>query len=314
MVTSAALSNSGDQGVKMNVIKHPLGRCLGSLLLVVACNVSAQPAGVAPSPPVAVMDRAQLEKRLDSVKALLEKSSAAKQIEASGDPAALAQRAKALELWGQAKLAVDSGEFAVAQKLLVEAPKLMFAAARLAAPEQILGEKLRSDYNNRRDSVKALLQAQRRISDEKGNVSGAEDVSRNIDAMLSEADQLASAGKFEQARVTVDKAYLVAKAAVGQMRSGDTLVRSLTFANKEEEYKYELDRNDSLAMLYKVLIEQAGRSNSVVEGFVKHGLDLRNQAEKTAAQGDHAAGIKLLEESTSQLVRAIRGAGIYIPG
>lgn len=298
----------------MNVIKPPLGRCIGSLLLVLACNVSAQPASVAPSPPVAVMDRAQLEKRLDSVRALLEKSSAAKQIEASGDPAALAQRAKALELWGQAKLAVESGELAVAQKLLVEAPKLMFAAARLAAPEQILGEKLRSDYNNRRDSVKALLQAQRRISDEKGNVSGSEDVSRNIDAMLSEADQLALAGKFEQARGTVDKAYLVAKAAVGQMRSGDTLVRSLTFANKEEEYKYELDRNDSLAMLYKVLIEQAGRSNSVVDGFVKHGLDLRDRAEKAAAQGDYAAGIKLLEESTSQLVRAIRGAGIYIPG
>lgn len=298
----------------MNVIKYPVGRCLGSLLLIVAFNVSAQTAAVAPSLPIVAMDRAQLEKRLDSVKTLLEKSSAAKQIEASGDPAALAQRAKALELWNQAKSAVERGELELAQKLLVDAPKLMFAAARLAAPEQILGDKLRSDYNNRRDSVKALLQAQKRISDEKGNVAGAEDVTRNIEAILSEADQLASTGKFEQARVTVDKAYLVAKAAVGQMRSGDTLVRSLNFANKEEEYKYELDRNDSLAMLYKVLIEQAGRSNSVVEKFVKNGLDLRGQAEKKAAEGDHASGIKLLEESTSQLVRAIRGAGIYIPG
>lgn len=298
----------------MNVIKYSVGRCLGSLLFVVAFNVSAQTAAVAPSLPVVAMDRPQLEKRLDSVKTLLEKSSAAKQIEASGDPAALAQRAKALELWNQAKSAVERGELELAQKLLVDAPKLMFSAARLAAPEQILGDKLRSDYSNRRDSVKALLQAQKRISDEKGNVAGAEEVSHNIEAMLSEADQLAAAGKFEQARVTVDKAYLVAKAAVGQMRSGDTLVRSLTFANKEEEYKYELDRNDSLAMLYKVLIEQAGRSNSVVEKFVKNGLDLRGQAEKKAAEGDYASGITLLEESTSQLVRAIRGAGIYIPG
>lgn len=298
----------------MNVIKYSVGRSLGSLLFLVAFNVSAQTATVAPPLPMVVLDRPQLEKRLDSVKTLLEKSSAAKQIEASGDPSALAQRAKALELWNQAKSAVDRGELELAQKLLVEAPKLMFNAARLAAPEQILGDKLRSDYNNRRDSVKALLQAQKRISDEKGNVAGAEDVTRNIEAMLSDADKLAAAGKFEQARVAVDKAYLVAKAAVGQMRSGDTLVRSLTFANKEEEYKYELDRNDSLAMLYKVLIEDAGRSNSVVEKFVKNGLDLRGQAEKKAAAGDHDSGIKLLEESTSQLVRAIRGAGIYIPG
>jgi hypothetical protein len=281
-----------------------------SLGMLVSASVIAQ----APTPTLPPPDRVQLEKRLESVRTLLEKSSAAKQIENSNDPAAQTQKAKAMELWKQAKSALDQGDLAAAQKLLIEAPKVMFAAARLAAPEQLLGEKVKADYNNRRESVKALLTAQKRISEEKGNVSGAAQAAKDIENMLAEADQLASSGRYEQARAVVDKAYLVAKASVGSMRSGDTLVRSLNFANKEEEYKYELDRNDTHLMLIKVLVDQQGRGNSMIDNLVKKAAGIREQAEKTAAGGDHQAGIKLLEDSTADLVRAIRSAGIYIPG
>lgn len=259
-------------------------------------------------------DPVQLERRLESVKTLLEKSSASKQIEASNDKSARDERARAFSLWQQAKDAFDRKDYATAQKLLVEAPKVMFAAARLAAPEQILSEKVRNDYLNRRESVNALLSAQKRISDEKGSVAGAAEAARDIEKMLVDADKFAAGGQYEQARVLVDKAYLVAKASVGQMRSGDTLVRSLSFATKEDEYKYELDRNDSLAMLYKVLVEQKGTRNPMGEALVKKGTALRSDAERAAASGDHAAGVKLLEDSTSEYVRAIRSAGVFIPG
>jgi hypothetical protein len=269
---------------------------------------------VAPSPPAIAPDRLQLEKRLESVKTLLETSSAAKQIKASGSEASLAEHAKALEMWNQAKQAFDAGDLARTQKLLLEAPKLLFAAARHASPEQVVGEKLRSDYVSRRDSVSALLSAQKRISDEKGKVSGAAQVADSIGQLLIESDKLADGGKYKEARAVADKAYLLAKASVGEMRAGDTLVRSLNFANKEEEYKYEIDRNDSLGMLYKVLIEQKGSANQLVLDQVKKGQELRIQAEKAAAARDHAAGVKLLEESTTNLIRAIRSAGIFIPG
>jgi hypothetical protein len=94
-------------------------------------------------------------------------------------------------------------------------------------------------------------------------------------------------------------------------------VRSLNFANKEEEYNYEIDRNDTHQMLIKVLLE--GRRDmpgveSMVSGRVERARQVRTQAEQAAARGDHAAGIKLLEESTGELVKAIRSAGVYIPG
>lgn len=283
------------------------------LISLVGGNVYAQPA-VAPTVPALAPDRAQLEKRLESVRTLLETSSAAKQIKASGDSKSTAEHAKALEIWKEAKLALEAGDLAKAQKLLLEAPKLLFAAARHASPEQITGDKLRNDYINRRESVNALLNAQKRISGEKGNVSGAEQVAANVEKLLAEADKLAAAEKYHEAKIEADKAYLLAKASVGQMRSGDTLVRSLNFANKEEEYKYEHDRNDSLTMLYKVLVEQKGAVSAPVAEQFRNGLELRAQAEKAAASGDHAAGVKLLEDSTSQFIRAIRSAGVFIPG
>lgn len=297
-------------------VKHVIIVCASVTLLagpVFSAEEVVSP-GVAPPPPAVAPDRAQLERRLESVKTLLEKSSAARQIEASGDPTALAEREQAFELWRKAKAAFDGGDLAATQALLLEAPKMLFAAARHSAPEKVLAEKLRTDYENRRESVKALLTAQKRISDEKGSVSGASQTAADIEKILREADQLATAGKYEQARAVVDKAYLLAKASVGQMRSGDTLVRSLNFANKAEEFKYEFDRNDSLMMLYKVLIEQKGPVNQFVLDQVKKAADLRAQAEKSAGANDYVEGIKLMEESTSQLVRAIRSAGIFIPG
>jgi len=284
------------------------------LALLAGANAVLAQTPVAPSPPATVPDQAQLAKRLESVKTLLESSSAAKQIEASGDAAAIAERKRALEIWQQAKKAYDAGNLAETQKLLMEAPKVMFAAARHAAPEQITGDKQRADYVNRRESVSALMVAQKRISDEKGKAEGAGKAAKAVEDLLAEADKLAAAGNYKDAKAIADKAYLLAKASVGEMRSGDTLVRSLNFANKAEEYKYELDRNDSLATLYKVLVEQKGTASASAVEQVKKGAEVRVQAEKAAAAGDHESGVKLLEEATSYYIRAIRSSGIFIPG
>jgi len=48
--------------------------------------------------------------------------------------------------------------------------------------------------------------------------------------------------------------------------------------------------------------------------FVDKAAALRGQAEGQARGGDHAAGVRLLEDATRELVRAIRSGGIYIPG
>lgn len=265
------------------------------------------------------IDKEQLLFNIDSVSKLLETSSAARQIESSKVPQAVARRERAREIFRAARSAFEDGNLERANSQLTEARAEFFDAVRLAAPEEVTLKKQENDYKARLDSVKALLGAYRRVASEKGNASKtiAETVAL-IDRSVVEGQRLAQAGKFKEGRIELDRAYLVAKAGISTLRSGDTLVRSLNFANKEEEYHYEIDRNDTHQMLIKVLVGEKRASNPVldqqVQGFLDKARDLRNLAEAAAVRRDHAKAVKLLEESTVELVRAIRNAGIYIPG
>jgi hypothetical protein len=299
---------------------------LAALLCVLSQHVLAQTTDTAAKPDSAAtrlaggkIDRDQLTFNMESVGKLLESSSAARQIESSKAPEALARRDKARELYKSAKAALNAGELNKASVLLTEVRSSFFEAVRLAAPEEVTAKKLEADYRSRLDSVNALLGAYKRVSSEKGSASKTvNETVGQIEKSVAEAARLAQAGKYKEGRTELDRAYLVAKAGISSLRSGDTLVRSLNFASKEEEYHYEIDRNDTHLMLIKVLVEEKRASNAAldqqVQGFMNKARELRVAAESAAAKKDHSQAIKLLEDSTAELVRAIRNAGVYIPG
>ncbi|HEY6862310.1 MAG TPA: hypothetical protein VI319_00275, partial [Burkholderiales bacterium] len=221
-------------------------------LLALALRAGAQVG----SPSDAPVDVAALERRLHQVGVLLETSSAAKQVVASGNPQALARREEARRIWADADKAYRAGMMLQASRLLPEASVRMFEAVRMSAPEQVVAPKARSDFDARLESVRSLAAAQKRILKEKPGSPGAAEAAATVDALLAEAEREEQAGRVEPARAALDRAYLVAKAAIGSMRGGDTLVRSLTFASAEEEYRYEIDRNDTHRMLVKVVLAE----------------------------------------------------------
>ena len=261
----------------------------------------------------AAVDRARLEQRLAAVETLLEKSSAARQVETSGGASARQKREQARAIYRQARAAFEAGQYARASELLPQASVQMFEAVRLAAPEEVTAPKARNDFDARLDSVNSLHAAYQRVAAEKPGAPGVAETSRDIENLIREAQQLSGAGKLEAGRAALDRAYLLAKAAVSSLRSGDTLVRSLHFATKEEEFRYEVDRNDTHQMLIEVLLEGKARSTGQ-QTLMDKALQLRAQADAAAAGADHATAVKLLEESTRELIRAIRSAGVFIPG
>jgi hypothetical protein len=262
----------------------------------------------------AKVDKDTLGFNMESVGKLLETSSAARQIDASKVPEALDKRQKARELYKSAQSALAAGDLTKASQLLTDVRAMFFDAVHLAAPGEVTAKKLESDYKARLDSVNALLGAYKRIAKEKGtSAAGLGETVAPVEKGIAEAAKLARAGKYKEGRSELDRVYVVAKAGVSGLRSGDTLVRSLNFASKEEEYHYEIDRNDTHSMLIEMLLSEK-RADSMVRRFVAKAKELRGQAEAAANGKDYASGVKLLEESTGELVRAIRGAGIYIPG
>ncbi|OYU98032.1 MAG: hypothetical protein CFE45_18080 [Burkholderiales bacterium PBB5] len=263
-------------------------------------------------------DRDQLERRLGSVATLIETSSAARQIEASNEAAARGKRESARLIHREAVASLRAGDAAGAARLLDQATREMVDGARLARPDQVHGEKALRDFNARLDSVRALLGAQQRIAKEKGGTREATDATASIEQQLVQAQELAAAGRLAEARPLIDRAYLTARVSIETLRRGDTLVRSLNFANKREEYDYELDRNETHRLLITVLLadrkDAAGAMPAGMQAFVDKATALRGDAEGQARGGDHAAAVRLLEDSTRELVRAIRSGGIYIPG
>jgi hypothetical protein len=264
------------------------------------------------------VDKEQLAGRLESVKRLLTISSAARQIEASKNPQSLALREDAGALYNSAYDAYKAGDLQKASLLLNETTKMMFKAVASAAPEDITAKKVENDFKVRHESVKALLSAYKRIAAEKSTSKGIAETVAQVEKTMADAVKLADAGKFAEGRTELDRAYVAVKTGVRSLRDGDTVVRSLNFATKEDEYRYELDRNDTHQMLILVLTDEKRASSpdldKQISAFVAKAKELRASAETSAAAKDYTAAIKLLEDSTAELVRAIRNAGVYIPG
>lgn len=266
----------------------------------------------------AAQEREQLERRVQSVGTLIESSSAAKQIESSDVAAARERRNNARLMHREATAMLRGGDLAGAAKLLDQAAREMMDGVRLAKPDQVVGEKSKRDFETRLESARALLAAQQRITAEKGSARESVDATRNIERLIADAQKVAAQGRYDDARPVLDRAYLTARVSIESMRRGDTLVRSLSFASPREEYDYEVDRNDTHRMLINVLLGDRQQGSAALpasmQGFVDKAATMRRDADDQARRGDYGAAIKLLEESTRELVRAIRAGGVYIPG
>lgn len=255
--------------------------------------------------------------RLPNMDRLLSQSSGARQVINSGNSDALNKRKQALELYRQAQGKIDAGDEEAAMDLLNRSARLMFDAIKLATPTSLAENKKIVNYGQRRESVIALQDAFNRISVENNETVVRSKVNDQLSALIGGADDLLKRGENSEARVEIDKAYHLLKVTIESIRSGQTLVRSLQFKSKEEEYYYEIDRNDTHSMLIGLLVDEKSKSEATksrVSDFVGQASLLRQQAEEYASQDAHQQAIELLEQSTRHLVRAIRSAGIYIPG
>lgn len=265
----------------------------------------------------AATEKSPVGHRADNIFKLLNESSGAKQVINGFSTEAQERRNEAMALYEKARENLSKGNDEVAGKLLSQSAKLMFEAIKLSTPTVMTEEKVITDYEQRKESVLALKDAFNRISDENNEQESKARVNGQLDELVKQADSLLNNGQNAQARTEIDKAYHLLKVSIESVRSGQTLVRSLTFESPEEEYRYEIDRNDTHSMLVGLLIDEKQQSDSVKTRIVKNvdqANDLRKQAETYAQGKAFEQAIELLEQSTRELVRAIRSAGIYIPG
>ena len=277
-----------------------------ALLLLSFLAVAAEPESAA-----------SIDSRLAFVDKLLTQSSAARQVKASDNAKAGQLYATASNQYQAAVAARADGNLQDASNSLSSAIRSMYAAVDASNDRQATSDRSERTFERRLDSVNALLDAHDRITDEKGIKSVHLSLLSSIDKDLATAKKLNREGDAPEARAHLDLVYQAVIQAVEELRQGETLVRQLKFESDEDEYRYEVDRNDTHKMLVNLLVENQSTPESNKERSrerVAAADQLRRNAEELADDGKYAQAITVLEQSTSELVKAIRGAGIYIPG
>jgi hypothetical protein len=278
-------------------------------------SIALAPGSAAAGPEAAAAP--DVSSRLVYVERLLTESSAAQKVDASGKPEAIEMKAQAQAHFDEARRLSESGDNAAAEAELRESIRLMTSAARAANGDAKVTQKQTDDYGTRKESVTALAKAHDRIASEKGQKDMDRALQDKVSADLAVSDELMAQGKGDEARAMLDATYESVKASLEGLRGGDTLVRELNFETPEDEYLYELDRNDTHRMLVEVLLAekmQASPMRKTADGFIAQAGELRKQAEKAAGNKKFEEAIGLLEASTKEFIRAIRSAGVYIPG
>lgn len=287
------------------------------LLALCLASLSAAPLCAATKTPGFSADPASVKSRLENVRRLVTTSSGAERVAAGNDADARAAQAIARAHLEKAEAAYRAGDMGAANAELQKATEAMFGAIRRMGTGRAGVEKRHREFDSKAESVETLLGAVERVAREKGSLSTVEARAAEIRRKAQSARRLEQAGKAEPAAELLNAAYEEAKIELERLREGDTLVRTLDFASAEDEYHYELDRNDTHQMLLKVLLEDKVNdpgTKKLIDGYVGKSSDFRSKAEHEAEGGHHERAVKSLEEATKYLQRAIRSAGVYIPG
>jgi len=256
----------------------------------------------------------ELASRVAMVRTLLFESSVARRIKDSEDEPAKLKRQQAISIFEEAIIPGDTDS---RKAKLNDAVALLYASAALVSDNSGSDQKYRQDLDRRQRSLEALLVAHERIMVEKGTAEQHTLLLANIDADTRAVETLLAENKIDQAREHLDRAYEQTRLSVEQSREGETLLRELKFETPEDEFQYELDRNDTHRMLLTVLLQEKMKNERVkdrVHAYVEEADKLRESATDQASDERFEEAIKLLERSTAELVKAIRGAGVYIPG
>lgn len=260
------------------------------------------------------MDEDPLAKRVAMVHTLLYDSSAAKQVISNGEEPALAKRREAIRLY---EAAAAGGDLETRRAQLNQAVATLYEAVGLVKNGARGDEKAHRDFANRKASLDALLAAHKRIMNEKGKAQLHTLLLAEIEEDAGMAEALLAEGRVVEARAHLDKAYEVTMLSVEHSREGETLTRELKFDTPRDEYVYELDRNDTHRMLVTILLKEKLESEFTrkrVSGFLEAADEYRETALQHADAGRFEDAISAMELSTNELVKVIRGAGVYIPG
>lgn len=292
---------------------------LALALLQLAGTAYAQAAHPAlrAAPVVTAQSIAQKDAMLDKV---LNDSPVAARIAASQNEHARRHFGAARELLAHARKLAEEGVLRGADGLLNEAIYEVSRAQQLVPDPGSQQAAERARYAQLEDSVAALRRTALialPVQAPKRNHGGEsrEQVVARADVLVNEATQLARANRYIEANRQLDAALMLLLQDASARLAGHTIVYDLRFADRKEEFDFELERHHSFERLVPLALLEfrpPAEARVLVERYVAQARELRQRGEAQSGR-DPLAAIKDLTEATEALRRALRAAGLQVP-
>ncbi len=241
------------------------------------------------------------QRKVDNARAVQDNEAKIKQAEAA------AAEGKTLD----ARLLLEDAYLGAALSI-AELTKPAANGAKPAAPAAAADPREQKEYAARKDSTKALRDALVRIAEEKNDDKGRAEV-KVVDKLMADADA-EHADNTRRGRAILDHAYLRTKVQIERLRGGETLVRTLQFDSKGDEYRYEQDRNETYRLLIPMLVPNGSAREAQLKGTLDRAAKLRADADAQAKRSEFDNALKTIDESTAEYQKAIRNAGVLLPG
>lgn len=244
---------------------------------------------------------------------LVNDSPTVKRIEEGEDDESKQQLKRAQEMWKQAVEHHERSEYVLAEGHINEGLKLMTSVSRKVKDEDRVKKARIELYKQVREHVDMFVSVFDRIAEEKGEENVREMLDREeLDAVMSEAGSAFDDGELALANHLMRMAADMVDNALSDARHEDVLLHELSFQSLEEEYAYEVSRNESYVMLIDLMQKKTAASQasaSYVRNMIEANAKLRQAADELANKGDFEQGITILEKSTDKLSRALRVSG-----
>ena len=244
---------------------------------------------------------------------LVHSSPAAKRIEVSGDEEAKQQLMRAKDMWEQAVEHSEREEYELAEVHIDAGLKLMTKVSRKFKDQEKERHARIELYKQVKGHVEMFVTAFDRIAEEEGKDHIHSMLDRDeLDTLISSAQSNFDDGDLVMANHLMRQAADMVDSALSDARHEDVLLHELSFESLQEEYQYEIDRNDSYVKLIDLMQEKTAPSQasaSYVARLIEQNAELRKEADALAKKGDYEKSIEVLEKGTDKLSRALRVSG-----
>ena len=211
-------------------------------------------------------------------------------------------------------LALDANDIKQCEMHLRQGLEAMSAASRMVKDDKRVKVARKQRYQQLHERVTSFADAYDRVVAEKSmaEVGGLLDRSQ-INASVKKAEALAQKGDYMTANKHLFQAANSVEAALTQARDKETLIHQLKFETPEDEYAYELQRNNSNQLLIVVVKRKEppqGTNIKYIEKLAAENDALRQEAESLFKQGKVRPAIETLEKGTDKLTFVLRLLGV----